>query len=641
MPEAYIEETQSKLGAVISSPKLSEKLLLKPPFRFLHDIVTSFIKATGFPEGLYPEDMLDSANVSDKEKKIQFLSLLIAAVESATGSKVSANPSKIVAGHEPDQTNALLQLLASCAALPSDKKAAAVKAAKSAGDATKSSSSKGGDDDEKRKRREEEKKKRKEEEGDGEKKKHKEEDGEKKKHKEEDGEKKKHREEDGEKKKHKEEDSEKKKRKEGEGEEKKKHKEEDGEKKKRKEEEGDGEKKKHRDEDGEKKKHREDDGERKKRKEEEGDGEKKKHKEEDGEKKKRKEEEGDEKKKHREDESERKKRKEEDGEKKKRKEEEGEKKKRKEEDGDGEKKKRRDEDDEERRRRHEERKRQEKKAAEQAQGSAGAEPSEGKGADGTTEGATGQQQLPTRQLIRKSSAGKAPPRSKASHEVVADDGSSANVAEVIRETKRGAAGEGSKEDGEENDWMRVAEQQAARPTKDSDGTLQDGEAKGYLGQQALRAKREQEEETARLAQDGGARGPREGGIIIHSNRAGKSGGTMAEGELSKLRQQLQLLTKASNPLGKLLESIHDDIDTMGRELEMWRSEARSQALAAADARRQTTESLQEVHAQLQALEDAISDQILKNHNIRRNIISNDNAIAGMVRMFVNPDALTR
>ncbi|KAH9597639.1 TRAF3-interacting protein 1 [Trypanosoma melophagium] len=560
MSEPFVEKTQKELGAIITVPKLTDKLLSRPPFRFLHDIVISFMKATSFPEGLYPEEMLDSSNATDKEKKIQFLSLLISAVEAATGQKVSAQPSKIVAGQEADKTNELLQLLASCAALSADKKAAAVKMVKGGAPASSPTNGRGssatepsastaaaqkaeGSKDDKD-RKEEERRKRKEEE-----------------------------------------------------------KREAEEKKKRKKEAeaaaAAAEMQQQQREDEKSAANRRDSGEKRKSKKDEisslrADDAKK----DDDESRKRRKETED---------------------------------------------KTPNADTEERRKRHEEKRRREKELAAATGGATGKEEAV------PLEESSSPLTRPTRTETRPSaSAGKAPPRTKPTHEVVeGGTASSTVVADVIRESKRSAGktpGSASVADDEvdANDWMRVAEQQEAKPA--SGGTGDDaagleGEARGYLGQQALKAKREQEE-AARLAKEAAARTPgADGGtgIVIHSTRGGRSGAAMAESELSKLREQLQLLTKASNPLGRLLEAIYDDIDTMARELEMWRSEARSQALAAADARRQTTESLQEVHAQLQNLEDAINDQILKTQNIRRNVINNDNTIAGMVRMIVNPD----
>ncbi|XP_063610007.1 TRAF3-interacting protein 1-like isoform X2 [Penaeus indicus] len=107
-----IKKTQEELGKYVKKPPLTEKLLNKPPFRFLHDVINVIVTETGFLAGLYTDEELSSENIKDKDAKIAFLQKCIDATSFATGETITVRPSKIVAGHEADKTNAWLQALA-------------------------------------------------------------------------------------------------------------------------------------------------------------------------------------------------------------------------------------------------------------------------------------------------------------------------------------------------------------------------------------------------------------------------------------------------------------------------------------------------------------------------------------------------
>ncbi|XP_077022468.1 TRAF3-interacting protein 1-like isoform X4 [Tamandua tetradactyla] len=91
MNAAVVRRPQEALGKVIRRRPLTEKLLSKPPSRYLHDIITE-----------------------DKDAKIDFLQKAIDVVIMVSGEPLSAKPTRIVAGHEPERTNELLQLIGKC-----------------------------------------------------------------------------------------------------------------------------------------------------------------------------------------------------------------------------------------------------------------------------------------------------------------------------------------------------------------------------------------------------------------------------------------------------------------------------------------------------------------------------------------------
>lgn len=182
--DEYVAGTIATIGSLITKPKMTEKYLKKPPFRFLHDIVMEVTKKTTFGQGLFTPEECDSGNLSDKQAKLDFLNKAISVTCFALGESIDVSANKIVAGLEPEKTNAWLQRLhaaaTTCAGEKSDQAVARVQSGELVGaakekkkkpkeDAPPPPPAEGGDEDEakkeeerrkraERKKREEEKK---------------------------------------------------------------------------------------------------------------------------------------------------------------------------------------------------------------------------------------------------------------------------------------------------------------------------------------------------------------------------------------------------------------------------------------------------------------------------------------------------
>ncbi|VDP88048.1 unnamed protein product [Echinostoma caproni] len=107
-----IKRTQETLGKIIRKPTLTDKLLSRPPFRFLHDIITAFIRTTGLMKGLFTPDELVADNVKEKENKLTFLQKVVDYLSVVHDTTIPVRIMSIIAGKEPEKTNELLVYLA-------------------------------------------------------------------------------------------------------------------------------------------------------------------------------------------------------------------------------------------------------------------------------------------------------------------------------------------------------------------------------------------------------------------------------------------------------------------------------------------------------------------------------------------------
>ena len=84
---------------------MNEKLLSKPPFRYLHDVFTATLAKTGFGEGLYNGEELNSKSFEDKDAKLAWLVKAITLTELVVEEQIDIKPSMVLAGQQPEKTN--------------------------------------------------------------------------------------------------------------------------------------------------------------------------------------------------------------------------------------------------------------------------------------------------------------------------------------------------------------------------------------------------------------------------------------------------------------------------------------------------------------------------------------------------------
>uniref|UniRef100_A0A0G4GZY8 TRAF3-interacting protein 1 N-terminal domain-containing protein n=1 Tax=Chromera velia CCMP2878 TaxID=1169474 RepID=A0A0G4GZY8_9ALVE len=114
------------IGQLVSKPKMVDKYLKRPPFRFLHNTISEVLRVTKYALGLFTEQEMDCGNLKDEATKGIYLQKIVDCVSLELGKNVKVSTSKIVAGLEPANTSAFLVQLHKAATTSKDGGAATV-----------------------------------------------------------------------------------------------------------------------------------------------------------------------------------------------------------------------------------------------------------------------------------------------------------------------------------------------------------------------------------------------------------------------------------------------------------------------------------------------------------------------------------
>ena len=107
-------------------------------------------------------------------------------------------------------------------------------------------------------------------------------------------------------------------------------------------------------------------------------------------------------------------------------------------------------------------------------------------------------------------------------------------------------------------------------------------------------------------------------------------------DVEKLATLAQSLCQTVNPLGKSVDMIYQDIASMSKELDMWRSEHRNATERQQVEREATEKEMAPMHQKVAALDDKIAEKQAQITAIRARIHQNDLTIQNLLETIAYP-----
>lgn len=100
-----------------------------------------------------------------------------------------------------------------------------------------------------------------------------------------------------------------------------------------------------------------------------------------------------------------------------------------------------------------------------------------------------------------------------------------------------------------------------------------------------------------------------------------------------LRKQIQNICQSANPLGKCVDFVYDDMESMNKELARWRKAYQEYLEKYEEEKKTTINILEPLTFQLQEVTQQLQEQTEKTHRLQGTIMRNDRTIMDMMEAY--------
>jgi|TARA_B110000285_G_C14960808_1_gene531575 TRAF3-interacting protein 1 len=97
-----------------------------------------------------------------------------------------------------------------------------------------------------------------------------------------------------------------------------------------------------------------------------------------------------------------------------------------------------------------------------------------------------------------------------------------------------------------------------------------------------------------------------------------------------MKKAIQVLCQSTNPLGKSIDFVTDDIESMNKEYEHWKKESQTCQVQLIEQQKITEEVVKPLHDELAEIEEKIREQTAKVNSTKSAIMRNDITVQNLL-----------